>query len=74
MTARRPAVENLEDRQLLSTLGASDHNVSDTAIPIKHVPADVVQRKHIDSAVVQRKHVGFDVVQRKHIGADSTRA
>jgi hypothetical protein len=65
--ARRPMVEGLEGRQLLSTV------VADTGVDRKHVTA-MIQGAHIGSAMIQGAHIGSsaavvsDGIIGRHIG------
>ena len=62
---RRPVVEALEGRQLLSTFAANDFR----SAPVQ--PAIVGNHIGTNVAVVQRKHIGADVamIQGNHIGS-----
>ena len=77
---RRPLVEALEGRQLLSTFAVADDVTGTHALVVSrdHIGTDIVGN-HIGTSLVQRKHVGTDIVgkhigtslvQRKHIGTD----
>jgi hypothetical protein len=50
---RKPLVESLEGRQLLSAF----------------VDTPMIQGNHIGTSVVERKHVSADSIQGNHIGA-----
>jgi hypothetical protein len=68
--ARKPLVESLEGRQLLSTFVDSPmiqgNHIGTSAVLRKHVP-DAIQGNHIGTSAVLRKHVP-DAIQGNHIG------
>jgi len=72
-TRRRLLVEDLEGRQLLSTLARSDVSFSFTKIS---ATADVVQGNHIGviASAIQGNHIGTSMamIQGNHIGVSAS--
>ena len=73
--ARRPLVENLEGRRLLSGIQGNHIGVMSVAPAIvgQHIGTAAIQGNHIGTPAIVGQHIGTSVtqvVQRKHIGTD----
>jgi hypothetical protein len=69
---RRPLVEALEGRQLLSTFTVSNFNdVSPgSLVSGNHVGTNLVSGNHIGSNEVVGNHIGTNMIQGNHIGTN----
>jgi hypothetical protein len=65
---RRPIVEALEGRQLLSGIVGNHIGVVSDAIQGNHIGYQAVQGAHIGSAMIQGAHIGSAMIQGQHIG------
>jgi hypothetical protein len=79
MARRKPAIEALEGRQLLSTLTFSKVEMnaaqvgSSVADSIRgsHIGYDGIQGAHIGSAMIQGAHIGSAMIVGQHIGYEA---
>ena len=64
---RRPIVEDLEGRQLLS--GIQGNHIGVVAEVQRSLVADSATGKHLDTAAIQGAHIGTAAIQGNHIGS-----
>ncbi len=63
---RRPIVEALEGRQLLS--GIVGNHIGNAMIQGAHIGTAMIQGAHIGTAMIQGAHIGTAMIQGAHIG------
>jgi hypothetical protein len=66
---RRPVVEALEGRQLLSGIQGNHIGVVSDAIQGNHIGYQAIQGNHIGYQAIQGNHIGYQAIQGNHIGS-----
>jgi hypothetical protein len=69
LPCRRPLVEALEGRQLLSTFTMT--KVESPAIVGNHIGTSAIQGNHIGTSAIQGNHIGTSAIQGNHIGTSA---